>query len=138
MCEEVPQDGHVVRYVKPSFFDDDGTVTGSAFHLRKGEPCVSVNWLEWFEGLSKSEQVRRIASLSRLTLKPNGGYAMLNVGNVLGRLSEARIEVRIMRCPLPEDDEHEADLSHCGIAGLPPSTDMVQNPAALDGDSGGT
>ena len=62
---DLPDDAHVVRYVKPSQFDEgQGVVDASAFRLCKEESGLSVHWLECFENLDKSRQldeVRRTA-----------------------------------------------------------------------------
>ena len=41
-------DAHVVRYVKPTSRHEDGSVDGSAFRLRPSDNGLSVNWLEYF------------------------------------------------------------------------------------------
>ncbi len=46
--DQLPDDDHVVRYVKPSFLLNE-KVTGDAFELRINETGLSVNWLEIIE-----------------------------------------------------------------------------------------
>ena len=77
---DLPDPDHVVRYVRPRLVLDDGSVDGSAFRLRSGDSGVSVNWLECFDGLSKSEQIEQVRILSRLKMRRNGRLAELNVG----------------------------------------------------------
>ena len=45
---DLPDNAHVVRYVKPTSRHEDGSVDGSAFRLRSGDNGLSVNWLEYF------------------------------------------------------------------------------------------
>ena len=40
---DLPNDDQVVRYVKPSMIQEDGTPDGSEFRLRSGEEELSVN-----------------------------------------------------------------------------------------------
>ena len=58
---ELPEDGHVVRYVRPSLVEDE-TVDGSALLLRKGEATLSVNWLEAFGGDDQHHQLREVSA----------------------------------------------------------------------------
>ncbi len=44
--DDLPSDGHIVRYVSPILIRDNGKVAGSAFCLRaanQGETSLSVN-----------------------------------------------------------------------------------------------
>ena len=46
--DDLPADDQIVRYVKPSMIQDDGTADGSDFRLRASRPDeagLSVNWL---------------------------------------------------------------------------------------------
>ena len=45
---DLPDDAHVVRYVKPTSKHEDGSIDGSAFRLRPSDNGLSVNWLEYF------------------------------------------------------------------------------------------
>ena len=80
---DLPENDHIVRYVRPSNLEF-GKVNIAEFKLREDRPNekgVSVNWLEYYENLSKEEQlaeVRRVKA-SRLTLRKNGKFAELNV-----------------------------------------------------------
>ncbi len=78
--DELPDDSHVVRYAKPTLVKEDGSVGGEAFQLRSGEESLSVNWLECFPGISKSQQIEQVRQRSRLQLRPNGRFAELSVG----------------------------------------------------------
>ena len=64
--QELPDDDHVVRYVKPTSIRTDGKVAGSAFCLRAQRPDdtgLSVNWLECFRGRTKDQQVAEVMKL---------------------------------------------------------------------------
>ncbi len=121
MKEDLLSEGHnIVRYVKPSNLDGE-EVKASEFSLRSGESGISVNWLEYYAELSKSEQLAEIRKVTRLTLRQNGRYAELNVGTMCSRLAGELDTLKIFRSPLDEEDGYKADPSHSEIAGLPPS-----------------
>ena len=117
--DELPDNGHVVRYVKPSLVEDE-TVDGSAFLLRVGETGLSVNWLEAFKGNSRQHQLSEVRRLFRLELARNGRFATLNVEETKQRVSEDAEEIGIFAAPLEPTDAFEADPSHAEITGLPP------------------
>ena len=117
--DNLPDDHHIVRYVKPSLVDDE-TVDGSAFLLRPDENGLSVNWLEVFGGNDEHRQLGEVRRLFRLRLARNGQFAKLNVGATKRHVSEAAEELGIVEAPLSRTDEFEADPSHAEIIGLPP------------------
>ena len=124
--DQIPDDGHVVRYVKPSLVEDEA-VDGTAFVLRKGEATLSVNWLEAFGGDDKDHQLSEVRRVFRLRLARSGRFAELNVGetkrHVLESVEETGVAARIGLAAAPSDptDEFEADPSHAVVTGLPPS-----------------
>jgi hypothetical protein len=117
--ENLPDDHHIVRYVKPSLVEEE-TVDGSAFLLRPDEPGLSVNWLEAFGGNDENHQLSEVRRLFRLRLASNGRFAKLNVGATKRHVSEVVEELGIIEAPLAPTDEFEADPSHAEIIGLPP------------------
>ena len=128
---ELPQTDHVVRYASPRHIHEDGSLDGSAFRLRPQDVGLSVNWLEYFIGLSKSEQLEKIRELARLDMRRNGKLAELNVGLTKQYLEEVLPGLLFVNRPLPADDQFGADPSHSEITGLPPA-DSPQ--AGLIGD----
>lgn len=54
---DLPEDDHVVRYVKPRNVED-GRVSIAEFRLREKEKGVSMNWLEYYENLMKNQTLR--------------------------------------------------------------------------------
>ena len=99
---DLPADDHIVRYVKPSMIQEDGTADGSDFRLRLHRPDesgLSVNWLEVF-GSGKANQLAEVRRLSRISLRPRGRFAELNVGTVTGRITEELSTLRIVHAPL--------------------------------------
>lgn len=122
---EIPNDNHVVRYVRPSLVDGE-TVDGSAFILRPGENGLSVHWLEAVNGGDTYRQLDEVRRLSRLALSRNGRFAKLNVEDTKRRVSVNAKEAGVLEslgfieAPLASTAEFEADCSHAEITGLPP------------------
>ena len=117
---ELPDDNHVVRYAKPTSVYEDGSVDGSEFRLRRNDAGLSVNWLECVQGLDKSQQLDKVRRLSRLTMRPKGRLAELNIGATKRHVG-ARLEtLRFIHVPLAAEGEYQPDPSHAEITGLPP------------------
>ena len=117
--DDLPNEDHVVRYVKPSQFDEDEGVNGSAFQLRQNEGGLSVHWLECFEDLVKPQQLDEVRRLSRLTISRNGRLAEVNVGRTKQHLEEQLSGIRFVHQPLNAEGDYEANPSHSEILGLP-------------------
>ncbi len=122
--DELPDEDHVVRYVRPSLIDDNH-VDGGAFILREGETGLSVNWLEIFEGDDQSCPLDEIRHLFRLSPAKTGRFAKLNVGDTKKYVSaEAReagisLEINVLQRPLAATSDDESDPSHAEITGIP-------------------
>ncbi len=121
MRNDLPSDDHIVRYVKPSMIQEDGTVDGSDFRLRStkpGEVGLSVNWLEAL-GPGKAHQLAEVRRLCRLRLRPSGRFAEMNVGTVVCNVAVELDTLRIVQDPLEATVEYDEDPSHAEIIGLP-------------------
>ena len=133
--DELPDAAQVVRYVRPSHIREDGDVDGRAFRLREDETGLSVNWLDYFAGLSKAEQVNEVRRLISLTLSRNGRFAELNVGVVKQAVRAELPELprlRFVHDPPAANGATEADPSHSLVVGLPRPADSRM--AAAVGD----
>ena len=129
--DDLPDAEHVVRYASGSHVLEDGEVDGSAFLLSRGNPGLSVNWLEYFTDLAKPRQLNQVRQLLRLKRRPSGRFAELNVG-ATGRHLHGRLDAcRFIHEPSDADNEYDADPSHSEIIGLPPHGSPE---AALIGD----
>ena len=128
---DLPDDAHVVHYVKFTDRHEDGSVDGSAFRLRPSDKGLSVNWLEYFSDLTKSQQLDEVRRLSRLTMRRSGRLAELGVGPTKQHDSGELTALRFVHKPLAAGNGYEADPSHSEIIGLPQG-DSPQ--AALIGD----
>lgn len=114
--KDLPDTDHVVRYVKSRDLLEDGNLNCSAFQLRPGESGLSVNWIEYFKNLTKLEQIHEIRGLIRLSMRPSGRLAELNVGQTRRHVDYA---LGFVHSPLPAEDVYAADPSHSEVIGLP-------------------
>ena len=121
--DDLPDDDHVVRYVKPTSVQEDGGVDGSGFIMRQGDNSLSVNWLEFFSGYNKVQQLNEVRRLSRLKMSKRGCLAELNVGKTKQYVLRELSVLRFVHKPLTPEPEYEADPSHSEIARLPPRED---------------
>lgn len=131
--EDLPPDDQIVRYVRPSMIQDDGTVDGSDFCLRPDRPDetgLSVNWLQAFES-GKDFQLSEVRRLCRLQLRRNGCFAELNIGRIIEEVATELVTLKIVHDPLEATEEFDADPSHAEIIDLPPGG---SDQAALVGD----
>ena len=131
--DDLPAGDQIVRYVKPSMIQEDGTADGSDFRLRSARPDetgLSVNWLEAFEP-GKVHQLGEVRRLCRLHLRPNGRFAEMNVGTVIREVAKELDTLRIIHDPLEATEGFDADPSHAEIIGLPPGD---SDQAVLVGD----
>ena len=128
---DLPDNAHVVHYVKPTSRHEDGSVDGSAFRLRPNDNGLSVNWLEYFSDLTKAQQLDEVRRLSRLTMRKRGCLAELSVGVTKQHDSGELTALRFVHKPLAAENGYEADPSHSEIMGLPQGNSPQ---AALIGD----
>ena len=120
---ELPNGDHVVRYAKFTDFLDleAGELNCSAFQLKSNETGLSVNWLEYFRGSTKSRQLATIRNHIQLDLGPNGRLVELNVGSTVGYVGDKLPDLRFVHSPSPPKGHYPADPSHSEILGLPPT-----------------
>ena len=107
---------HVVRYCKPGDVEN-GLPTANAFKLRRAvEDSLSVNWLEICNADNRADGVAQIREALRpkLTLKPTGRLAVLNVGEGVQQ-AVAATSCKLSFVHLPED----ADESYTRVYGYP-------------------
>ena len=120
---DLPNEHHVVRYVKPTGIRTDGKVNGSEFCLRAHRPDdtgLSVHWLEYFGDLTKTQQLDEVRRLSRVKMRERGRLAELNVGATKQYVRSELESLRFIHTPLNADSDYdEADPSHSEITGLP-------------------
>jgi hypothetical protein len=120
---ELPDSDNVVLYAKPSQIADVGSaeVEPIAFTWDGQGEGLSANWLEYFSSLTKDEQLDKVRKLIHRDMRPTGGLAELNVGNVVQHLSEELDDPRFLHRPSPPQPPRypNEDPTHCELAGLP-------------------
>ena len=142
MLDTLSIDDNVVRYVGFTKLDADGKVTSRAFTIDLKKRGVSVNWLEYFGGLERSDQLNSIRELMspRLTLGGKAKLAQLNVGKTTEELirgigefnsdidqtEKICCEFWFEKTPIGEKDGKPADPSHCDIIFRPIPSNQVQ------------
>ena len=112
---DIPDADNVVRYLGGSKIDGN-VVLGEGFRLPEEDPTrdkLSINWLDYFEGLSKEEQIAEVRSLSTLKVRPKGRWVELNVGKTRDHLRNELEALRFANSPTCHDP------SHGDIEGLP-------------------
>ena len=102
-----PSDDHVSRYCKPSAVGAAGRPLAAAFELRSKDDYLSVNWLEYFEARDLETAVDCVRSTfleKGFRIRPNGAFAVLNVGSIETVVSDTLIGLlRIKRLPVDDD-----------------------------------
>ena len=112
---DLSDDDHFSRYCKPSTVDASGLPMASAFKLRKGEPHLSANWLEYFGGRNVKSAIGLVREALRkkdYTIKRNGRFAVLNVGATKSVVREKigrTLSIKHLPC--------QNDESHAGVLG---------------------
>jgi hypothetical protein len=107
----LPEADHVIRIVKPGLVmrDEANQVIGcfpQAFRLRDDERDLSVNWLEYFPG-TKEERLRQVRDHAEV-VRPNTGFACINVGVIHETCADLSLKVRIIHEPTEGNPAHSA------------------------------
>ena len=121
--DSIPDDDNVVRYAGGTLVTEYG-IDGAAFQLREGdmfdpEPGLSCNWLDYFTGLCRKDQVDHVRQVVHLEPGRDARYGELNVRVVFDAISESAPRARFSYKPLPAKERYPDDPSHCELRGLP-------------------
>ena len=73
--------------------------------MREPEPGLSVNWLEYFQGLSKSAQVSEVREHVQREPAATAKFAELNVGKTLTSLSSLGLRPSFRHDPSPAQED---------------------------------
>ncbi|MFZ1747311.1 MAG: hypothetical protein WBO24_04710 [Nitrospirales bacterium] len=117
--EFLPDEGHILRYVKPSAIDD-GVIGGGAFLGRYVGDDPSVNWVECFPGVLNN-QISEIRKKSRITYAATGRLARLNIGKTRSHVSEKtnnEHNLNVIKDALEANNNYEEDPSHALMKGV--------------------
>ena len=106
----LPDGDHVARYCKPSAVGQDGLPMPAAFELRpQMEDYLSVNWLEFLDASDLDAAVGEVRTAFRrkgYRVKPNGRFAVLEVGEVKAAVSAITGTARVEHRRLVDDESH--------------------------------
>lgn len=109
MGDHLPLQDHTARYCPGTKLTEDDRPAPTAFHLRRGETYLSVEWLEALNQESRNDAISEaIAILSgKLRLGANARLAVLNVGQVCRYVREASLySIRFLHEPELHDPAH--------------------------------
>lgn len=107
--EHLPLQDHTARYCTGSKIAENGNVAPAAFHLRKGESCLSVGWLECLGQSERPDEIRAVIDIlsKKLRLGSSARIAVLGVGAICSHVrKETGYLIRILHEPEPIDPAH--------------------------------
>jgi len=120
---KIPDKDHISRYCKPSSIDN-GEIQAAAFLIRKNEPNLSVNWLEFLECKNRKKEIKKIREIysTKLVVKHTAQLAVLNVGKMREHVKRESPDGRNL------DVQHIPsinDPSHSGIFNVKPDQELI-------------
>ena len=129
----VPDSDHISRFCNGSKRNDDGSVSGTQFRLRKDvrgngpEEYLSGNWLEHLRMANRADEIvelQNVFSRKGFKIAKRDFFALLNVGemrsHVLNKSPDRRV-LHVLHKPSAKDH------SHCGVYGLRLDDDIVSD-----------
>lgn len=118
----MPDAHHVARYCRPSMVDESGLPMTSAFAMPSDEGHLPVNWLESCDPRVEVavNRVREALLEQGIPLRPNGRFALINVGTV-----KAAVKRSLRRSLHIDRLSREGDPSGAAIVGHPDDGLMV-------------
>ena len=125
--DKIEDQDHIARYCKPTHVSD-GQVQATAFMLRKGEPNLSVNWLEFLDCPNREIEISELRKIypQKLRVGKNAKIAVLNIGEVRKKVQAESPDKRNLEV-LHDPDYTEAyeDPSHSGIYNLKLDDELI-------------
>jgi len=129
--EAVPDEDHIARQCGGATVNEDGSIDGSAFRLKKKagvwEEYLSVNWLEHLEPEDRQRQLERLRAVfiaKGRTLGAQSKFAVHQVGPLRDHVRSNSPDNRAL------DVVHEPfddDESHSGVYGLEAEDDLISD-----------
>ena len=105
------------RYCSPSAVKD-GAPKADAFWIKPAEDYLSVNVMPGDLGVEDGlVQIRKILAKKEFKTRPNGRFAVFNVGRIIRHIREYEgLDVSIEHMPSPDDPTH-AGIAPAGVYG---------------------
>lgn len=121
--DRIPDSDNIARLCMPKTVED-GVIQASAFILRKDEPGLSVNWLEYLKCPDRATEIVEIQRVyaRKLTVGRSAQIAILNVGEIrelVYRETEDNREIEVLHTP------ENNDPSHSEIMNLSPDNEFI-------------
>lgn len=108
--DPLPPTNNIARYCSYASLNEDGTVSPTAFRLRRDDKYLSVNWLEYLRQLdrdSEINEIRRLFASKNFKLGSKALIAVLNVDIVLKHVeTQSPYKIRVLHEPLDTDPSH--------------------------------
>lgn len=107
--EHLPLRDCTARYCSGSTISEDGSVSPTAFHLRRGEKYLSVEWLEFLKQPTRTHEIHKVIEIlsRKLRLGATSRVAVTKVGDVCGHVMDSiGLEIRFLHEPEPDDPAH--------------------------------
>lgn len=121
--ELIPDSDHASRHVSATSILSDGRVSGQAFRRRAEEDYLSINWVEYFGQIDRSDALREVrnALLAKgRAVGKNSKFAVINIGHMARHIkNEANMELHVKHEPTPKDP------SHAGIFNMPKDDSLI-------------
>jgi hypothetical protein len=107
--DRLPFDHHIARYCSGTRLTEQGHVAPTAFHLRPGEPYLSVQWLEFLKQADRSCEIQGVVDVlgRNLCLGKTAKIAVLNVGQPCTHVYDsAGYRIKILHEPEKGNEAH--------------------------------
>lgn len=123
----IPDSDIVSRYCSFGKLSETDRPTKAAFELSDSDreddnPHLSVNWLDYFKGKSREEQISEVRSAfvdKGYKLGGNAKFALVKVSEIHEKTREAGVNVRVLHWP------DGTDKSHSGIFDVENDPDVI-------------
>lgn len=107
-CNSLNDSDHVVRYVRPTLLGQNGVADSRAFQHRGDEKYLSANWLEYVDGKTTKERLKKIKVHCGLKMSPKGKIVELNVGQTIKEFAHYNEKVYFRHKPNKSNVSHTA------------------------------
>ena len=121
--EKIPDQNHIARFSRPLQVNEE-QIQATAFMLREGEECLSVNWLEFLNCSNRENEITKLRTIysETFTVGARAKIAVLNVGDVHDKVLTESPDSRNLEVL---HDPAMNDPSHSGIYNLKQDDELI-------------
>ena len=121
--EKIPDQNHIARFCRPLQVNEE-QIQATAFMLREGEECLSVNWLEFLNCSNRENEITKLRTIfsETFTVGARAKIAVLNVGDVHDKVLTESPDSRNLEVL---HDPAMNDPSHSGIYNLKQDDELI-------------